>query len=282
MKSGSLAAILWCGLAPLGYGLDYQSVAVQQSGFDYDAVVENTAVPGSNPNVYTSVAQPLDASNNVFYESGLSGSSGGLPDNNQITATVGGNTFTFDLASYGSGSGLTNNALQIAPSELNQTLTLVTPGSFQSLAFLGFSTEAQGSDAIGNVVITFSDLSTTTFTGALDYPDWYTGSGTVSHPQVFNSEGRVQTTTGLFNQNLVFPLTSASGGQLFASMVTLSPTDQLKQVQSVTFSISSSTPGDRSYVMGVAGVVPEPGSASLIALAAGLLTLGRSRRRNRR
>ncbi len=280
MKRISLAVILAGGLASSSFGLEYNAIAVQQAGFDYDAVVENTATAGSNPTVYTTVAQPLDASNNVFYEAGLSGSSGGLPDNNQITATTGGNSFTFDLVSYGTGSGFSNNALQIAPSEINQTLTFVTPGSFQSLAFLGFSTEAQGSNAIGNVVITFSDLTTTSFIGALDYPDWYTGSGTLSHPQVFNSQGRVQTTTGLFNQNLVFPLTSASGGQLFASVVTLSQGDQAKLVQSVTFSISSSTPADRSYVMGVAGAVPEPGTVGLMALAAGVLAFLRPRRRS--
>ena len=271
--------VLASGFLTSAQALNYTSVAVQQSGFDYDGVVENNAAPGSSPNVYTSVSQALDATSNVFYENGLPGSSGGLPQTNQISVAVGANTFSFDLADYGSGSGLSNNTLQIAPSETNQTLTLATPGSFQSLAFLGFSTEAQSSNAIGSVVITFSDLSTTTFTDALDYPDWYTGSGNPTHVQVYNSMGRVQYTSGLYNQDIQSPLTSASGGNLYACLIELSPTDQLKTVQSVTFSITSSTPSDRSYVMAVAGVVPEPGTASLLALGAAAAVLVRGRKR---
>lgn len=257
------------------HALDYQAVGVQQSGFDFDGVVENNAVEQSPPNAYTNVSQTIDATNNVFYESGLPGSANGLPTNNQISTVIGGDSFTFDLAGYGTGSGLSNNMLQIAPSEANQTLTLLTPTSFVSLAFLGFSSEAQNSNAIGNVLVTFTDSSSTLFTNALDYPDWYTGTGTPTHVEVFNSQGRVQNTTGLFNQDLVFPLTALSGGKLYASLITLSTGDQAKLVESVTFTITSSTPTDRSYVLAVAGAVPEPGTVVLAGLAAALILFRR-------
>lgn len=258
--------------------LDYTPVTV--TGFDFDGVVENNATAGSNPNAYTGVSQTLDETNNVFYENGLSGaqSGTGLPTDRQITATAGGNNFTFNLASYGSGSGRTNNFLQIAPTEGNQRLTLNTAASFVALSFLGFSTEAQSLDATGNVIINFSDMSFTTYVGALAFPDWYTGSGSSSHPVVFNSSGRVENANGLFNQSLVFPLNSTSGGKLYASTILLSPTDQAKQVTSVDFIITSSDPGDRTYVVGVAGAVPEPGTAALVGLGLAVALLRHRRR----
>ena len=166
MKLGLLSLICAASIST-AFGVEYQSVAVDPAGFDFDTVVENDATNQGSPNAYTTVSQTLDGSGNVFYEAGLFGSipGTGLPQNNQITTSVLGNNFTFDLASYGNGSTLSPNALQIAPAEgVPNTLTLLTPASYLSLAFLGFSTEAQDSDAIGNVEITFSDNSTALYT----------------------------------------------------------------------------------------------------------------------
>ena len=276
--ASALCALLLLQLP--AYSLVFNPVSVQLSGFDIDAVVENNAVAGSDPNAFTGVSEALDLTNNVFYQSGLSGSVNGLPTNGQISATTGGNTFNFQLANYGTGTGLTKNALQIAPAETQQTLTFTATASYQALAFLGFSTEAQNSNAIGSVVVNFTDSSSTTFADVLDFPDWYTGAGTAAVPSLFNSQGRVQNTTGSYNQNLVNPLTSSSGGQLFASSITLSAGDQLKQVQSVTFSMSSSTPSDRTYVVAVAAV-PEPNTVALLALAGAAAFLRRSRVKKR-
>jgi len=260
-----------------GFCLEYLPVAVDPAGFDFDTVVENSATNQGSPNAFTGVSQTLDGSGSVFYENGLSGSQSGtgLPQNNQITASAGGNNYTFNLASYGNGTSLTSNTLQIAPDEgLPNTLTLNTPASFYSLAFLGFSTEAGGSDAIGQVVITFTDNSTTLYTNVLDYPDWYS----TSNVGIFNSQGRIQNTSGLYNQYLSVPLTSGDGGRLYVSLLNLTLADQAKLVKSLTFTITSSASTDRSYVMSVAGAVPEPTSAMLL-IAGSMALLFSNRRR---
>jgi hypothetical protein len=259
----------------------FEYTPVTVTGYDYDGVVENNATPGSNPNVYTGVSQTLDETNNVFYENGLSGATGGtgLPTSNQVTASSGGDTFTFNLADYGSGTGLTNNFLEINPAEGNQRLTLTTPASFVSLSFLGFSAEAQSLPATGNVIVNFSSGLPTTYTGALAYPDWYTGSGSAINPVIFNSAGRIRNTDGAYNQSLSFPLNSGSGGKLYASTIFLSAEDQLRQVTSVDFDITSADAADRTYVVGVAGAVPEPGTVALVGVGLAAVLLRARRRR---
>lgn len=197
----------------------------------------------------------------------------------QVTASVGGNDFTFNLASYGNNTGLTSNALQIAPGPGGHAfieLTLTSPAAYQSMAFLGFSTEAQPAEALGDIQLTFTDNSTSIYSNVLDIPDWYFGSGTVSHPLIYNSTGRVNITNDLYNQNLsgVGP---EDGGKLFASVINLTGADQIKQVESVGFRITSSTSADRTYIMG-ASAVPEPGAVSLVLLAGAAWALRRRRR----
>jgi len=60
------------------HALNDTSAAVQQSGFDYGGVAENNVTAGPSPNAYTSVSLPLNATGNVFYETGLLENSGGL------------------------------------------------------------------------------------------------------------------------------------------------------------------------------------------------------------
>lgn len=260
--------ILACaGLAVLPLGAaDFNPVNV--TGFNFDAVVE------SNSGNFSATAQSLDATGNVFYESGLPGSAGGsgLPASETVSASTGNNTFTFNLASYGNNAGLVSNSLIIAPGPGGHAfipLTLTTSASFQSMAFLGFSTEAQPASAIGDIQLTFSDNSTSIYSGALDIPDWYVGNGTVSTPLIYNSTGRVNINNNQFNQDLS-GVTAADGGKLFASVITLTGIDQTKLVQSVGFRITSSTSADRTYIMSASAVpaVPEPATLALLAVAA--------------
>lgn len=268
MKHLTVAVCIFSSVVGLVSAAEFHPVAV--TGYDFDAVVESNATLGSFPNAYTSAAQPLDATGNTFYEQGLPGAGvgTGLPTSKTISTTTGGNTFNFDLANYGNNTGLASNALQIAPGPGGHafiTLNLVTSATYSSMAFLGFSTEAQPATAIGDVQLTFTDLTTSVYTGVLDIPDWYFGTGTVSHPEIWNATGRVNTEDGLYNQNLsgVGPL---DGGKLFASVINLTAGDQLKSVQSVGFRITSSTASDRTYIMGVAAV-PEPSALALVCLA---------------
>ena len=166
--------------------------------------------------------------------------------------------------------------LLLFATDVNQTLTLTTPASYTGFAFLGFSTEAQNFDAVGDVTVNFSDLTSTTYDNVLDLPDWYTGVSTVEDPLIFNSQGRVQTATGMYNQSLG-QLSPTTGGQLYANMLTLSAGDQLKTVQSITFSITGAAAEDRTYILAVSAV-PEPGSVALIVFG-GLVLAGRRTRR---
>jgi hypothetical protein len=270
-------------LLPSAFGEEFSPVAV--TGYNFDAVVENNATAGSLPNVYTGAATSLDLTGNTFYESGLasSGVGTGLPTSETIAASSGGNNFTFNLASYGNNAGLVSNALQIAPGPGGHAfvyLNLTSPASFSSMAFLGFSTEAQPATAIGDVQLTFTDNSTSVYANALDIPDWYFGSGTVSTPLMVNTTGRVNVTNGLYNQDLsgVGP---TDGGKLFASLISLTAGDQAKTVESVGFRITSSTSADRTYIMGVSAV-PEPTSLALAAGGVAYMLLYRRFRTERR
>jgi len=265
-KQLCILACTGLGITPL-VAADFNPVNV--TGFNFDAVVE------SNSGNYSATAQSLDATGNVFYEVGLPGSAGasGLPTSETVAASTGNNTYSFQLASYGNNNVLVSNSLIIAPGSGGHAfvpLTLNTSAGFQSMAFLGFSTEAQPATAIGDIQLTFTDNSTSIYAGALDIPDWYVGNGTASHPLIYNSTGRVNIINNLFNQNLA-GVTAADGGKLFASVITLTGIDQTKLVQSVGFRITSSTASDRTYIMGAAAVpaVPEPGTLALLALAAG-------------
>ncbi len=251
---------------------NFNPVAV--TGYNFDAVVEN------NASIFSNVARSLDATGNVFYEVGLPESTGGsgLPIAEQVSASVGGNNFSFNLASYGNNAGLVSNTLQIAPGDGNHafiSLGLNTPSNYTAMAFLGFSTEAQPATAVGDIQLTFSDNSTSLYSGALNIPDWYFGNGTISHPLIYNSTGRVNINDGLFNQNLS-GVGANDGGKLFASVITLTDNDKNKLVQSVGFRITSSTSADRTYIMGVSAV-PEPGTVSLIALTAAAMAIRRRR-----
>lgn len=272
-------------LVPLAPAMSATFSPVSVTGFGFDAVVENNATAGTSPNVYTSVASALDATSNNFYEAGLpgSGASTGLPTSEVVTASTGGNDFTFQLASYGNNAGLVPNALQIAPGPGGHAfvpLNLVSPSSFSSMAFLGFSTEAQPATAIGDVQLTFTDTSTSIYSSSLDIPDWYFGTGSASHPLIFNSTGRVKITNGLYNQDLS-GVTASDGGKLFASLIDLTVDDQLKQVASIGFRITSSTASDRTYIMSVAAV-PEPANLGLAAVTAGAVVFVLRRRTSKK
>lgn len=275
-----LAAVLVLGTSlTSAAGEDFSPVSV--TGYDFDAVVENNATAGSSPTVYTTAATSLDATGNTFYESGLSssGNGTGLPTSETITASSGGNDFTFNLGSYGNNAGLVSNALQIAPGPGGHAfvpLNLSSPASYSSMAFLGFSTEAQPATATGDVQLSFTDNSTSIYSSVLDIPDWYFGNGTVSTPLMLNTTGRVNVVNGLYNQDLsgVGP---TDGGKLFASLITLTAGDQAKTVNSVGFRITSSTPADRTYIMGVAAV-PEPTTVALVVVASAFLIVHRRRR----
>ena len=128
---------------------------VAVTGFNWDAVVENTA---SGP-PYTSFASELNPGENLsFYQRGL-------PVTRSFTSAVGDGT-VFQFQPYTS-----NNALVLGSDTAlsSGTLKLATPAVYGRVAIIANSASAASSSA-GPLTLTFSDGST--YVASYSAPDW--------------------------------------------------------------------------------------------------------------
>jgi len=155
MRKVAVIAALWAFLPGAALAASFTAVAV--TGFNYGGIVPNNAAPP-----YNSTAMSLDgASNDALFQAGLpSATAGGLPQSGTLPYSVGSNSFSFVLGPYGG-----FNLLQI-PVNQTGTLMLASPGSFTSVAILGFSTQnrAPGSlEMVGDVTLYFSDGSSSVY-----------------------------------------------------------------------------------------------------------------------
>jgi len=216
------------------------------AGYDYDAVVENTTT--SFP---PTTAQGLDLDNRALLERGWRGQSNGMPSGGAISVSAGTDTIKFQLAPYGTGSGLSDNALKLNG---DASLNLAAPSRFAELAVLGFSTNAQSSNGHGDVILHFSDGTTSDYANAFYAPDWFAGGPNVAYV----AGSRVSLNTGDIDGNGSVP-------DLYYSLISLSPADMAKTVSSVEFTQPEGA--GFSYVMAVSGTVPEP--AALVSMTVG-------------
>lgn len=198
--------------------------AVNLTGFNADVIANgtlppsaSTAFPGGGLSFdntvpyYDFVAQDYNFSGNTPTGLGYLNTSGVLNSSSRPG-------LTFQLAGFSS-----NNALWLMPAA-SGTLTCTSPQTANTIYVLGSS---GGGSSTVDITVTFTDLSTQTFTGVV-FADWMSGAGEIS------GVGRVNSTTGT-TQN---PTPSPA---LFRADLALSPGNLSKPVASLSFTRTGGT-----------------------------------------
>jgi fibronectin-binding autotransporter adhesin len=138
-----------------------QTAAV--SGYNADTILDNAATTATMSSTGTATST-IDGGN-LYYESGYAGvNSNGLPTSGTITSASTGHVF--QLGSY-----TDNNTLRFTSAGTGQTLSLATPGQYQTLDFLVSSQNA----ATFSVTLNFSNSTSATI-GGFSSKDWYGGN----------------------------------------------------------------------------------------------------------
>jgi gliding motility-associated-like protein len=216
----------------------YSPIAI--TGYNHDVIADGTGTSS-----LATTSKEMDAitpSNFVmctkqFAASNAIPSAYGLPDNGTIIS----GTRTYQLAAYGSGTGIVNNSMYLLRNETG-TLTLTTPSTFTSLSFLVVGTEGV---ATVNVTVLYTDGTNQTFSG-LTFTDWVGGAS-----PIIQGFGRVKRINGPFGAGTYeFAPTDP---RMYAVDVAVSC---LKVVSSVTFSnvtAGTNASSNRAFVFAMSG-----------------------------
>jgi gliding motility-associated-like protein len=210
----------------------YTPIAV--TGFNHDVVAE------TYPSSLATTDTVLDGSSYVIYSQAFASSGGflgGLPNNGIIQDAAA--VHRYQLNAYNS-----NNALFVLRNT-NRVLSLNTAASYQKLSILAFSTEGS---SLFNVVVEFTDGSSTSYVTNATLSDWFNATGNL----VISGYGRV---TRLANATAVDGPTT--NPRMYFVDFNLNCVDKKKLVQRVRFSntttAGTNAPFPNAVVMAVSG-----------------------------
>lgn len=208
---------------------------VPVTGFNQDVIAEGA--PSSLAT--TSIQMDGPSSNTVFYSNAFRNYAGftygGLPDNGTLVT----GTSTYQLAPY---TG--NNALLLQRTETGSFL-LVTPANFSQIRVLCLSTE--GTSLI-NMVLTFTDGTTTNALTNYALSDWFNGGNVVA--QALGRCNRVASGPVVSGQT--------TNPRMYYIDYILSCTDKLKTLQKISFTNvttgGTNAPYPNAIFFGLSGV----------------------------
>jgi hypothetical protein len=218
--------------------LHAQERTLSLTGYTEDVIAD--AVLNTLPPSVTTGS--LDLSGSVFFAQGYSNNStaytNGLPINGQFTSSAGHN---FQLAPYNENNDLRLVSLQ------SGTLAFAVADQIEYNTLYILATAGSGGSSVG-FTINFTDA--TTATGTLNIDDWFCNGCT---------------TYAIKDLSRVDPDGDVNGPNLFALReyaITLSASDQAKQISSIDFSVPPGQPG----VVNIMGITAIPTSTVPVTL----------------
>jgi autotransporter-associated beta strand protein len=221
------------GTAVLDPGATAQT-PIPVSGFNQD-VIWAASEPDPNAGTTTGMNSP---GGQVFYQAGapFSPPGSGLPASGQIVSAAN-PAVSFQLQPY-----TADNVALMTDNTTQDTLTLATPGEYQTLNVL--STAANG-NSVYTMTLHFSDGGPDTLlTPGVSVPNWFIGGAGVAIGGVGALRRTITVNDPGYNG---LPLNPNLYEQDFA----LSPTDQARPLASVTF---QQTNGDRLGIFALSGI----------------------------
>jgi fibronectin-binding autotransporter adhesin len=234
LRSSALAAAATAALFSLGSVARAQTMTpINATGWNVNNVFSSN---GNTPSA------SFDANNGYnLYTSDAPGAPAGtgLPtsNNNTFTSAANPNT-TFQFQPYSSNNALelnNNSTSNYGPGfSTSATLTLATPGKYSNLAFL--NADANGPTTV-SYTVNFAGGATAS--GSFEGQDWYNGTGVA-----INNIGRISTGytsfVAAYPQYASYYYQTGAQPQLYETDIAIPTSDQLLNIDSITFSIPSS------------------------------------------
>jgi len=235
-----LLSILLSGVCLNLARADFNPVSLTANSYTFDIVVESNTAPPVPNCINVTAGGGTSLGDNSYYEQGMVARIGqawgnsGIPPHGTVFTNINNANMTFLMPP----TYLTNNTLMIDSTFTSGTFTFNSPTTAASLAILGAG--CGGGTTVGYTV-THADSSTDT--GTISFPDWFTGGGTTA----WGANGRMDT-SGNYN-NFNGSSVNNNAPFFYANKITVS---SASPVVSINFTYSS---GAHANILGVSGNV---------------------------